>query len=564
MQRSRPQGLHSGTWTGGGRRRSRPLAAPLPTASLLVGLGWLVLGCLPTAGAATSAPEASPPVPAVAPATPTAQACPSRPLRICPTARLADAITLPAAIRAGVVSQKKIAWEATRGGQEAAKPQIRARLLGWPSRTRANNNELPADDHAFLLRVARDTWRGLDALRDRENGLPVNSVRLPSTPGATDAHVGDYTSSTDVGLYLAAVAAAHQLGFVSQPDAVARIRQVLDTVEGLEHYRGSLFNYYDTTVLDRTSTFVSFVDSSWLTAGLIAVRTSFPELHDRCTRMLAQQDYAVFYDAGTGLMSHGYYTPPTIRSPYHYGMLYTESRLGSLLAIGKGDVPECHWFAMLRTLPGDCDGQSQAPRGTTDKTVRGHRFSAGYYEWEGTRFVPSWGGSMFEALMPTLLLDELRYAPDSLGANARAHVLVQRRYATETLGYPVWGISPSATPSHDGYGEFGVRVLGALGYFAGAVTPHAAALALAVDAPAAIANLRALAQRYDIYGDYGFYDAVDPQSGTVAYKYLALDQAMLFLAVANHLSGQALPRRFVTDPIVQSVLPVIGAERFFE
>jgi hypothetical protein len=171
---------------------------------------------------------------------------------------------------------------------------------------------------------------------------------------------------------------------------------------------------------------------------------------------------------------------------------------------------------------------------------------------------------MFEALMPTLVLDEARWAPESLGANDVAHVAVQRRWATEDLGYPVWGLSPSMTPGADGYGEYGVRVLGSLGYGAGAVTPHAAALALTVDPAAAVADLRALAQRDGAYGDFGFYDAVAPSGGAVARSYLALDQAMIFIAAANRLCDGCVQRRFAADPIVARALPVIADERFFD
>src|SRR5207245_8680196 len=128
------------------------------------------------------------------------------------------------------------------------------------------------------------------------------------------------------------------------------------------------------------------------------------------------------------------------------------------------------------------------PHGRVRKEVRGQAFFGGYYEWKGTKYVPSWGGSMFEALMPALVLDEARSAPRSRGASAAAHVDVQRRFAVEELGYPVWGLSPSMTPGRDVYGEYGARALGVLGYGGGAVTPHAAALALAVT-PEAAADL---------------------------------------------------------------------------
>jgi hypothetical protein len=204
------------------------------------------------------------------------------------------------------------------------------------------------------------------------------------------------------------------------------------------------------------------------------------------------------------------------------------------------------------------------PVGRHVKHTRGHAHFGGWYEWSGVRFVPSWGGSMFEALMPVLVLDEPRLAPASLGANDAAHAAVQRRYAVETLGYPVWGMSPSATPTGVGYGEYGVRVLGSLGYSPGAVTPHAAALALAVTPREAVADLRELATRYDTYGEYGFYDAVDPVSGEVTRTYLALDQAMILIAAANHLKDGVVQKRFAADPIVANVLPLLAAESFFE
>lgn len=166
--------------------------------------------------------------------------------------------------------------------------------------------------------------------------------------------------------------------------------------------------------------------------------------------------------------------------------------------------------------------------------------------------------------MPTLVLDEPRLAPASLGANDRAHARVQRRYALETLRYPVWGMSPSATPAGAGYGEYGVRVLGSLGYPAGVVTPHASALALAVTPAEAIANLRRLAERYDVYGDFGFYDALDPVRGDVARAYLALDQSMILIAAANYLKEGVVQRRFAADPIIAKVLPLLAAENFFD
>jgi hypothetical protein len=465
-----------------------------------------------------------------------------------------------------VIASKKRAWEATLGGEIAARPQVRARMRGLPTRFLADRATLPTDDRALVERIARDTWTGLDALTDRENGLPVDHVRLMTPPesGATEWRVGDYTNITNVGLHLIAIAAAYELDLLPETDAMERVRRILDTLDTLETEHGLFFNYYDTTSLERTSNFLSFVDTSWLTAGLIVVRMTFAELAERASKLIERTDYGFFYDDERREMSHGYYVQRHARSRYHYGVLYTEARLGNLIAIGKGDVPEDPWFSMVRTYPPDCAGQTQTPAGVTTKTVRGHTFTAGHYEWGGVSYVPSWGGSMFEALMPALVLDEQRHAPRSLGANDVAHATVQRRYAAEELDYPVWGMSPSATPGADDYGEYGVRVLGSRGYRPGAVTPHAAGLALLVTPTEAIADLRALIDRYDVYGEYGFYDAVEPKTGDVAPAYLALDQSMLFIAAANYLKPHCIQERFAADPIVQRALPVIGAEDFFD
>jgi hypothetical protein len=124
-------------------------------------------------------------------------------------------------------------------------------------------------------------------------------------------------------------------------------------------------------------------------------------------------------------------------------------------------------------------------------------------------------------------------------------------------------MAPGA-PRDDAYREFGVPQLGVKGYPPGAVSPHASALALSVAPEAAIANLRRLAELYPIYGEYGFYDAVDPKSGEVVPVYLALDQAMLFVALANHLRDGVIQQRFSQDPIAARALPLLPSEDFFD
>jgi hypothetical protein len=443
-----------------------------------------------------------------------------------------------------VPTPRKRAWEREARSPEDLRRRQQQRLVGWPALLRVDPRELPTEPEALLRRMAGDVWRGLDALTDRESGLPVDNVRLaPDSVAAADARIGDFTNVTNVGLHLMAIAAAHDLGLLPRDAALARVARVLDTLERLESHRGFFFNYYDTTSLERSSDFVSFVDSAWLGAGLLLARSAFPELEPRCTRLVERGDYALFYDPVEQRMSHGMWASLGVPSEYHYGVAYTEARLGSLLAVAKGDVPEEHWRQLARRF---------AALASDGGALR---------RWRGIAFLPSWGGSMFEALMPVLVVDEPRLAAQTLGRNDEAHAVIQRRYAEEELRYAVWGMSPSATPGHDGYGEYGAPPLGLRGYSAAAVAPYAAGLALAVSPEAATGDLGALACMPGVYGDYGPYDAVDPRTGEVATAYLALDQSMLFLALANHLDAGCVRRRFAEDPIVHRALALLADGR---
>ena len=265
-------------------------------------------------------------------------------------------------------------------------------------------------------------------------------------------------------------------------------------------------------------------------------------------------DYRFFYDATLGAMSHGYFVHRRARSRYHYGVLYTEARLGSLIAIGKGDVPEAHWFDMVRTYPAELRGQTQTPhRRRARRPSAATRSAAATTSGGASRYVPSWGGSMFEALMPTLVLDERRYAPRSLGAQRRRarHRAAPLRARDARLS-GVGHVAERRCPTADGYGEYGVRVLGARGYRAGAVTPHAARARARRRRPTeAIANLRRWRERYDLYGDYGFYDAVDPTSGQVARNVpRARSVDALRRRSPTTSPARAVQQHFAADPIV--------------
>lgn len=439
------------------------------------------------------------------------------------------------------------------------------RLQGYPKQI-INKKRFPKNDRKFLVAIAKDTWKFFDQVIDREHQLPLDTIQLgENVPLGTGAYVGDYTSVTNIGFYFMCVVSAYDFKFISKTEAVRRINHTLDTLEKLEkHSSGFYYNYYDTTTLERTSYFVSLVDSGWLDAGLYVVKHAFPkELGVRASKILSSHSFSFFYDPVEEQMCHGYYSHLDVYSDYHYGSFYTEPRAISFMAIGRGEAPMEHWFRMVRTFPENYGWQTQMPQQRFEKTVLGVTFMGGFYEWAGLRFVPSWGGSMFEALMPALIVDERKWAPEGLGLNNERHVSASIQYTLQNLGYPVWGLSPSSNPE-GGYAEYGVSILGSKGYPAGVVTPHASILALDYAAPEVVKNLRTLLKTYPVYGEYGFYDAVDVKTGKVAHKYLALDQGMILIALDNYVNKGAVRNRFMADPVAQKAEPLLREEKLFE
>jgi hypothetical protein len=205
--------------------------------------------------------------------------------------------------------------------------------------------------------------------------------------------------------------------------------------------------------------------------------------------------------------------------------------------------------------------------------------------------VPTWGGSMFEALMVPLFVPEETWGPRSWGVNHPLYVRGQIEHGLEEAGYGYWGFSPSNNPD-GGYREYGVDQLGMepngyasdeprtfvdqpfgdcpgragspapTEYNNGVVTPHASFLAYRYAPEAALDNLAKLRTDFDAYGPGGFYDAINVGTGVVSKRYLSLDQGMVMAALGNALAGDDL-RRYVSKGAMQEVLePMMRREVF--
>ncbi|WP_330186383.1 glucoamylase family protein [Dactylosporangium sp. AC04546] len=468
-------------------------------------------------------------------------------------------------------------------------------------------------DRAVLQRYAADTWRSMDAMVDPATGLPADNITGDLAPAGRSA----YTSPTNIGAYLWSTVVARELGLVSRADADRRVGQTLATLGRLPRHpaSGMYYNWYDPhtgavlhTFPDDGSAitpFLSSVDNGWLAAALLVVQGAMPAQRAAAAALLRPMDFGFYYNPDVRLLRGGFYdtAPPGCsvvgnyrgRGPdvwytcNHYDITVTEPRIASYLGIAFGQIPPEHYFATRRTFPPTCDWSwvEQQPTGTT-RTYLGVDVYEGAYTYRGIRFVPSWGGDMFEALMPDLFVPEARWGPRSWGRNHPATVAGQIEHGLRDARYGYWGFSPASDP-FGGYKAWGVDAMGmdpagypsdveganydagfgdcrpagpAPTYGDGVVTPHAVFLALPYARQAALDNLARMEAHLGAYGPGGFYDAVAVRSGTVAKRYLALDQGMIMGALGNELRGDLVKRSFVTPAFERAVRPLLAMEEF--
>ncbi|MCJ7717459.1 MAG: hypothetical protein MUO54_13190 [Anaerolineales bacterium] len=245
------------------------------------------------------------------------------------------------------------------------------------------------------------------------------------------------------------------------------------------------------------------------------------------------------YDPVRRLFSVGYNLNTNLLDGSFYDLLASESRLGSYVAIARGDVPVDHWLSLNR--PYSSHGQH--------------------------RVLLSWTGSMFEYLMPLLLQ---RSFPNSLLDQAtRESVSLQIAYGKRRR--VPWGISESAFGDLDlnktyQYKAFGVPWLGLKRDLDEdlVVAPYATLLAVGLDPQAAVKNLKRL-KKHGLLGDYGYFEAIDfnrrPKAdadpGVIVRAYMAHHQGMAFLALTNFLYDNVMQRRFHNDPRVKATEPLL-------
>ncbi len=269
-------------------------------------------------------------------------------------------------------------------------------------------------------------------------------------------------------------------------------------------------------------------------SGQTPLKERIQTLANEAREIALAMDFAFLMDPDRNLLSIGYSHVDNCLDPSCYDLLASEARLASLFAIAKGDAATRHWLRLGRTA---------TPLG------------------KGSALI-SWSGSMFEYLMPSLVM---RAPYGSLLEQTNRLVVGRQQTYGNSLNIP-WGISESAYNARDieftyQYSNFGVPGLGLKRGLSEntVIAPYATALAAMVDPAGACRNYALLASMGAL-GRYGFYEALDftasrvPDNASVAIvrNFMAHHQGMTIVAIANTLLDAPMRTRFHREPMIQA------------
>ncbi len=265
-----------------------------------------------------------------------------------------------------------------------------------------------------------------------------------------------------------------------------------------------------------------------------AVQARLSAIEDAARRMAMAMEFGFLRNDARKLLSIGFLVAEDRLDENCYDLLASEARLAVFVAIAKGDVPAREWFRL---------GRAVTPVGNAAALV-------------------SWSGSMFEYLMPSLVMR----APGGSLLEETSRMIVRRQIEFGTWRGIPWGLSESAYNVRDleytyQYSNFGVPGLGlkrGLGQDI-VVAPYATMLAAMVDPRSAVRNLARLAAT-GACGRYGFYEALDytpdripsGQSVALVRAFMAHHQGMSILAVADAVLDGIMRSRFHAEPMIEA------------
>ncbi len=383
-----------------------------------------------------------------------------------------------------------------------------------------------------LMSYASAMWGFFEENCGKENNfLPPDNIQL-----APARAVARRTSPTNIGLMLASILAARDLGLITTAEMLVRFNLSLGSIEKLEKYEGNLLNWYSTESLEALHPrFVSSVDSGNFLCCLTAVKEGLKEYFSECEalketvlrieKLIDATDMEPLYNKQRELFYIGIDADSGEKSKSCYDLYMSEMRMTSYFAAARRIVPKKHWGATGRIV-----------------VARG-RYSG----------MASWTGTMFEYFMPNIFLP----APE--GSLSRETLCFCLQTQRKRAGRRPFGISESGFYAFDAdlnyqYKAHGVQKLGLKRGLDSetVVSPYSSFLTLTLAPQVSLKNLFRL-EKMGMTGKYGFFEAADFTRGrnagdfSVIRSFMAHHVGMSLLSVDNLLKDQCMQKRFMRD-----------------
>ncbi|MBZ2174133.1 hypothetical protein K8M07_02615 [Schnuerera sp. xch1] len=395
-------------------------------------------------------------------------------------------------------------------------------------------------DIELLKNIAEKTWRYYKELTDSSNNyLPPDNFQEYPYNG-----VANRTSPTNIGFYLLSILSSRDLDFITTSEMIDSIELTMNTIEKLKKWEGHLYNWYDTTNLEPLRPiFISTVDSGNFISYLIVLKEGLKEYIDdakqktrikhliyRIKKIIDNTNFEPLYDKSKNLFYIGYNVGEDKVLNNYYDLLASEARVSSYIAISRKEVPLKHWNRLGKSL-----------------IMANNQIS-----------LASWSGTMFEYLMPSLVLKN--YKNTLLDETYKTSINIQKNYGSKN-NVP-WGISESGFFAFDSQLNYQYKAFGvpALGFKRGlkeelVVSPYSTFMALKFDYKGVLNNIKRLKEE-GLEGPYGFYEAIDYSikrlpshlDKGIVKSYMSHHQGMILAAINNFINNDILVERFHRDP----------------
>ena len=390
---------------------------------------------------------------------------------------------------------------------------------------------IDSGEYAYLSDLAKSIWKYFESYVPLEgNGIPPDNVQIDPPIG-----IQSRTSPTNIGMYMLSVISAYELGLIMEDEMLIRLRNTVKTLALMDKEKGLFYNWYDSKTLEpAVPRYISSVDVGNLLAAFVTARNFLYDydiaLSDNLDSMIREADVAFLYNGKRKLFRIGYDAQNKRMSASHYDLFATEARILSYVAMAEKGISLNHWKHLSRPFK--------------------------YIGKEAV--IKSWSGTMFEYMMPNLLIPA---GSDSLMEKTMNGAVWLQKKASRN---GIWGISESGYAAFDQmlnyqYRAFGIDKLSLSGETRGNVfAPYAALLALESDAISCIESLVKM-EEAGLKGNMGFYEAIDLTSADkaqIVYSYMTHHQGMSFVSLANYLTNNRIRKHFMNHPKESALLPV--------